>query len=103
MQEINPIDHAALEKWALELGVCALLGFICTLLIVGKVIHHIFQRSNKFLGILVMPPAVLSGTVGLISMLVINSFDSVLADDLNNGLETVVANLQNYIKFDKFW
>eukprot|EP00605_Chrysophyceae_sp_TOSAG23-4_P000184 GSChrysophyteH1.ASY1.ANO1.218.1 assembled CDS len=97
MQEINPIDHAALEKWALELGVCALLGFICTLLIVGKVIHHIFQRSNKFLGILVMPPAVLSGTLGLISMLVINRFDSVLADDLNNGLETVVANLQNYI------
>jgi len=33
---MSEIDHAELERWAKSLGVTAILGFLCTLLIVGK-------------------------------------------------------------------
>jgi len=91
------IDHVQLENWALGLGATAILGFVCTLLILGKVLYFAFTRKNLFCGYLVLAPSVLSGLFGLAALAVFRNLDLGLADDLQSGLECVVTNLQSFV------
>ena len=97
---ISSLDHVQLEKWAVDLGITAIVGFVCTLLLLGKVLHHActaHRKNGRFLGILVMPPAVLSGILGLACLLAVSAMDPVLAVDLDDGLEAVVRNLSTFV------
>jgi len=91
------IDHGQLENWAVGLGATAILGFVCTLLILGKVLYFAFTRKNLFCGYLVLAPSVLSGLFGLAALAVFRNLDIRLADDLQGGLECVVTNLQSFV------
>ena len=59
-------EHAELEEWARVFGGTAILGFISTLLLGGKFLHHVFQRRGLVFGLAIVPPAMLSGLVGLL-------------------------------------
>ena len=73
------------------------LGFVCTLLIIGKVIHFKTVRNQLFLGFIALPPAVMSGVLGICSLAIIKSTDPVLAGDLQDGLERLVSNFHSFI------
>lgn len=62
---MDHLEHANLEEWAQNYGGTAILGFICTLLIGGKFVHHIFQRRGLVCGALIIPPAMMSGVLGI--------------------------------------
>ena len=91
------INHVQLETWALGLGATAILGFVCTLLILGKVLHFAFTRKNLFCGYFLLAPSVLSGLFGLAALAMFRNLDIGLADDLQSGLECVVTNLQSFV------
>ena len=55
---MNLSDHDALENWANKYGGTAVFGFISTLLIAGKVLHHVFQFRGLIFGVLIIPPVV---------------------------------------------
>jgi len=79
-------EHSDLEEWAKLFGGMnatfysrtfifhsfinvvgtAILGFISTLLIGGKFLHHVLQRRGLIFGIFIVPPALLSGLLGLL-------------------------------------
>jgi hypothetical protein len=61
---MNPEEHSKLEEWAQNYGGTAILGFICTLLTGGKVLHHMLQRRGLICGALIIPPAMMSGVIG---------------------------------------
>lgn len=61
---MNREEHKNLEEFARGYGGTAILGFICSLLIGGKTLHHMFQRRGLIFGYLVVPPAMLSGVLG---------------------------------------
>jgi hypothetical protein len=63
--KMDQLEHANLEEWATNYGGTAILGFICTLLIGGKFVHHIFQRRGLVCGALIVPPAMMSGVLGI--------------------------------------
>ena len=62
---MNQIEHENLEEWAKNYGGTAILGLICTLLIGGKFFHHVFQRRGLVCGSLIIPPAMISGVLGI--------------------------------------
>jgi biotin transporter BioY len=72
---IDAEDHEALETWAQKFGGTALLGFICTLLICGKFLHHAFQQRGLVFGYFIVPPALISGLLGLVWCSVMAKFD----------------------------
>ena len=86
-----------LEVYAKRFGGTAIIGFICTLLISGKFTHHMFQRRGLVFGSLILPPAILSGLLGLLFFIILGYFDEKLALDLNEGLEVVKVNLVNFV------
>lgn len=51
-------DHNNLESWFNKFGATAVIGFIATLLIFGKLLHHVFQFRGLVFGILIVPPVV---------------------------------------------
>ena len=90
-------EHADLELWARKFGGTALLGFISTLLLSGKFIHHIFQRRGLVFGLLVIPPALISGIIGLIWFSGMEIVDPIMAADMRDGLEAMKFNLINFV------
>jgi hypothetical protein len=63
MMSIN--DHDILENWTKKYSGTAILGFLCTLLILGKFFHHIFQLRGLVFGLFIIPPALISGFIGI--------------------------------------
>ena len=63
---MNSVEHKNLEEWAKNYGGTAILGFICTLLIGGKFLHHMLQRRGLVCGALIIPPAMMGGVLGTI-------------------------------------
>lgn len=90
-------EHDIFESWALSFGGTAILGFLSTLLILGKLSHHLLQRRGLISGFLVVPPAILSGLIGLAWFAIMECFDSKLADDLEYGLKNLRTNLVNFV------
>ena len=90
-------EHAHLEDWARQYGGTAILGFICTLLIGGKFLHHVLHRRGLICGALIVPPAMLSGILGLIWFSVMDKVDPEITNDLSAGLEAVKGNLINFV------
>lgn len=86
-----------LEVYAKRFGGTAIIGFICTLLIAGKFTHHMFQRRGLVFGSLIIPPAIISGLLGLLFFIILGYFDEKLALDLTEGLEVVKVNLVNFV------
>lgn len=78
-------------------GGTAILGFISTLLIAGKFIHYIFQRRGLVFNLFIIPPAIISGIVGLLWFSIIEFFDPLMTSDLRSGLESLKANLINFV------
>ena len=94
---MNMIEHTHLEEWAVKLGGTAILGFICTLLIAGKFLHHVFQHRGLVCGYLIVPPAMLSGLLGLLWFIAMDYVDPVFTRDLGDGLSGVRINLINFV------
>ena len=94
---MHAIDHSELEAWASQLGATAVLGFVASILIIGKVLHHFFVKNGLLFGVLVVPPAFTSGLVGLAILAWAGTIDAVLADDLSKGLESLKVNLMNFV------
>lgn len=94
---MNGVDHERLEVWVTQLGGTAVLGFICTLLIAGKFLHHVFQHRGLVCGLLIVPPAMLSGLLGLLWFCVMDWIDPVFTNDLGSGLAGVRMNLINFV------
>ena len=90
-------EHTHLEEWARQYGGTAILGFICTLLIGGKFLHHVLHRRGLICGALIVPPAMLSGILGLIWFSVMDKVDPEITNDLSAGLEAVKGNLINFV------
>lgn len=90
-------EHADLEAWATKFGGTAILGFISTLLLSGKFLHHIFQRRGLVFGIFVIPPALLSGLIGLFWFSGMEFLDPIMTTDLRIGLEAMKGNLINFV------
>lgn len=94
---MNSVEHKHLEDWALKLGGTAILGFICTLLVAGKFLHHVFQHRGLVCGIMIVPPAMLSGLLGLLWFSLMDTIDPVFCKDLGDGLSGVRTNLINFV------
>jgi Na+/glutamate symporter len=90
-------EHVRLEEWAKNYGGTAILGFICTLLILGKFLHHVFQRRGLICGTLIIPPSLLSGILGLIWFAIMDKVDPEMTGDLGSGLESIKMNLINFV------
>lgn len=90
-------EHTDLETWAQKFGGTAILGFISTLLLAGKFMHHIFQRRGLVFGVFVIPPALLSGIIGLVWFSGMEFLDPIMTLDLRLGLEALKGNLINYV------
>ena len=43
---MNSKEHADLEEWARTFGGTAILGFISTLLLGGKLLHHVLSMRG---------------------------------------------------------
>lgn len=95
--EMNTIEHHHLEAWATQLGGTAVLGFICTLLIAGKFLHHVFQYRGLVGGFMIVPPAMLSGLLGLVWFCIMDFIDPMFTNDLGEGLSGVRTNLINFV------
>jgi hypothetical protein len=72
---MNTEDHKALELWTQKFGGTAILGFLCFLLILGKFLHHAFQQRGRVFGVFIVPPAMISGLLGLVWFSVMNEVD----------------------------
>lgn len=94
---MNRLEHDRIEEWAKKYAGLALMGFLCTLLIVGKFVHYIFLNRGLVCGILVIPPALLSGIIGLVWFAIMDRIDPVMTDDLAAGLEMMKTNLLNFV------
>ncbi len=94
--EGNP-HHETVEEWAKMFGGTAILGFISTLLISGKFVHHIFNRRGLVFGIFIIPPAIISGLLGLVFFSFFEFFDAEMTSDLRTGLSAVKGNLINFV------
>eukprot|EP01041_Mallomonas_annulata_P000361 gene361-661_t len=94
---MNRLEHDRIEEWAKKYAGLALMGFLCTLLIVGKFVHYIFLNRGLICGIFVIPPALLSGIVGLIWFAIMDKIDPVMTDDLAAGLDMMKSNLLNFV------
>mmetsp|Transcript_37893 Transcript_37893/g.38579 ORF Transcript_37893/g.38579 Transcript_37893/m.38579 type:complete len:787 (-) Transcript_37893:26-2386(-) len=94
---MNRYEHDRIEEWAKKYAGLALMGFLCTLLIVGKFVHYIFLNRGLICGIFVIPPALISGIIGLIWFAIMDKIDPVMTDDLAAGLEMMKSNLLNFV------
>eukprot|EP01032_Pedospumella_encystans_P008275 gene8275-9841_t len=90
-------EHADLEAWAQKFGGTAILGFISTLLLSGKFLHHILQKRGLIFGFFVIPPALISGLIGLVWFCGMEYLDPLMTTDLRLGLEAMKGNLINFV------
>lgn len=90
-------EHTDLETWARKFGGTAIFGFISTLLLAGKFLHHILERRGLVFGTLVIPPALLSGLIGLIWFSSMEFLDPIITADMRLGLEAIKSNFINYV------
>jgi hypothetical protein len=95
--EAESAEHADLEAWARKFGGTAILGFISTLLLSGKFIHHIFQRRGLIFGVLVIPPVLISGLIGLVWFTGMEFLDPIMTADMRLGLEAMKGNLISFV------
>ena len=51
-------EHSYIESWVTEYGGTAVLGFVSTLLILGKAFHHMFSFRGLLFGMFIVPPVV---------------------------------------------
>lgn len=86
-----------LDTWILRFGGTAVVGYLCTLLIIGKYIHYLMQKRGLFLGFLVVPPALLSGIIGFIIFSIIRHTDDILSFNFSEGLDVIKLNLVNFV------
>ena len=94
---LDSLEHAELEEWAKLFGGTAILGFISTLLIAGKFVHHISQRRGLMFGWLIAPPVIVGGLLGLVWFSVMEVIDPLMTKDLREGLEAITNNLVNFV------
>eukprot|EP01031_Cornospumella_fuschlensis_P024600 gene24600-29719_t len=85
------------EAWARSFGGTALLGVISALLLAGKLTHHICQRRGLLFGVLVVPPVLISGILGLIFLITLDHIDPIMAGDVRVGLESLRRNLVAFV------
>lgn len=88
---------SAIEDWAKKFGGTAILGFLCTLLVGGKFLHHAFLRRGLVCGSIIIPPALISGLLGFLAFWIISVVDSQIAQDLGQGLAEIKLNLVNFV------
>ena len=89
--------HEHLEEWLMKFSGTALLGYLCSLLICGKGLHHMLQRRGLVFGFFIIPSCILSGILGTFIMTLLYRFDTKLTDDLTHGLSLVHKNLLNFV------
>ena len=90
-------EHKVLELWANKFGFTATIGVIFTLLIAGKFFHHAFQRRGLVFGFLILPPAIISGIIGLCITSISVYVDATFTDEMLNGLSYVKSNLTSFV------
>ena len=90
-------DHAEVESYAVKFGGTAVLGYLCTFLIVGKSLHFFLQRRGLLFGYLVFPPVLISGILGLCVFAIIHYADVALSESFATGLEGIKINLINFV------
>ena len=88
-----------LEEWASTFGGTAILGFVSALLVGGKFVHFILQRRGLIFGTFIIPPAIISGMLGLVCFAIMECFEEArsLTSDLRTGLDYIRANLINFV------
>lgn len=89
--------HEHLEEWVMKFSGTALIGYLCSLLVCGKGLHHILQRRGLVFGVFIIPSCILSGLVGFICVYFLYQFDEKLTVDLVHGLSLVHKNLLNFV------
>ncbi|RYG69369.1 hypothetical protein EON64_02875 [archaeon] len=85
------------EAWARSFGGTALLGLISALLLVGKLTHYVCQRRGLLCGLLVVPPVLISGVLGLLLLVTLDHVDPIMAEDVRVGLESLRRNLVSFV------
>jgi hypothetical protein len=94
---MSPDEHNRLEEWAKTYAVLGLLGFLSTLLICGKLVHHLLLYRGFVCRVAVVPPAVVSGIVGLIWIFILDMCDELITADLTSGLSSLKITLVNFV------
>ena len=94
---MKEIDHKHLEAWAVKFGGTAVIGYLCTLLIIGKGLHFFLQKRGLFLGYLIFPPVLLSGILGLGIFAIIAAVDEDMSVKFSGGLDILKTNLVNFV------
>ena len=89
-------EHLRLEAWAKSYGVLGLLGFLSTLLVAGKLLHHLLLFRGYVMKYFIIPPALVSGVIGLLWLSAMKKVDSAMAKDLLDGLDSLKLNLINF-------
>lgn len=62
---MDHLEHVNLETFVTNYGGTAILGFICSLLVAGKFFHSFLGRKGLVFGYIVIPPAMMSGVLGM--------------------------------------
>jgi Na+/glutamate symporter len=89
-------EHLRLEAWAKSYGVLGLLGFLSTLLVAGKLLHHLLLYRGYVMKYFIIPPALISGLIGLMWLAMMKVVDPAMAKDLVDGLDSLKLNLINF-------
>lgn len=95
--EMKEVDHKHLEAWAVRYGGTAVIGYLCTLLIIGKGLHYFSQKRGLFLGHFVFPPVLLSGILGLSIFAIMAGIDEDMSVQFSGGLDVLKTNLVNFV------
>jgi hypothetical protein len=89
-------EHLRLEAWAKSYGVLGLLGFLSTLLVAGKLLHHLLLYRGYVMKYFIVPPSLLSGLIGLMWLAMMKAVDPAMTKDLLDGLDSLKLNLINF-------
>lgn len=76
-----------------EFTTIIVLGFVCSTLITGKLIHHYFQKKRLFFGILIIPPAILSSLMGYLFISFLEKFYNKKASQFIFEIDKLQENL----------
>lgn len=87
----------SINKWTENYVPTIILGSLCSLLVLGKLIHNLLQRRGLSFGVLLIPPCFISGLIGLLGFTIVDTIDHDIIFTLSNGLRALKGNLVNYV------
>jgi hypothetical protein len=83
-------------RWVSGFSGLGILGFLCTLLLLGKVLHHGSQNRGGCFGILAIPPVFISGLLGIGMDILFYTYSRDLGFAMEFGMQQFRKNMLSF-------